>query len=803
MTRKLLTQSTCLLILLLASQGLLAEQIQLKLEVIHAESQEALIGATAMLPELRIGGQTDQNGQVTLSFDPQGRENITLQVSYSGFATYKEKLNLGDLQPKYNISLTPKDFTTEDVVITATKGFKQAQEDVTVSIEVVKPRQIDLQALPSVDKALTQIPGVDNQDGQINIRGSSGYAYGVGSRVMVTLDGLPLISGDAGTAVLDLVPVDNIAQIEVLKGASSVLYGSSALGGVINIITADPGPKSKTVLRVRGGAFDEPANPALDWDGDGFVNGTAKSGSIHLFHSRKIGPVDFTLQANGIKETGYRQGTDTEQFRGLAMLKYKPNNKWTFGLNASLSIDSSGQILYWKGYFPDTTEVDGAEVVRGGGLTPTLDDGGFRRQLLTQVALDPVVKYLDDKGNMIWYRGRFLQSDNSNNTNQSTSNYIFYNDLLYQKTIFEKINWVSGATFTYSGIDGDSLYGGSYVFEGDSLFSNGSHTGNSLGIYSQLDGKFGRLNTSLGIRYETVQINTSPRSSLPVFRLGLNYEIRKGTNVRASFGQAFRVPSIAERFANTSGGGVVVEPNPSIQSERGYSAEVGFHQGILFKGSNFDVKGYLDLAAFRMQYQDMVEFGVSTADISLSDFDVRFSSINVADARISGLEATTMLGIQGEKSFFNLSGGVTYIDPQNLNPAPDSLQLDLETGIGDIFNLGRKVDQPETLKYRQRWTVRASASLGYGPLSFTTNFRYQSFTETIDQYLFIVVPDLREFRDMNPNGNRVFDMILAWNINKNHQLSATLDNAFNEEFLIIPGFLAPQRKLTLQYRVQF
>ncbi|MEO0581691.1 MAG: TonB-dependent receptor [Bacteroidota bacterium] len=776
-------------------------------QVVDSETNSPLIGATLVTKGGLVGQLTDEEGKFSIQLD-RSSFPLELVVTYIGYEANNFQVDLSSYRD-IRIPLSAEGVSIDDVVITASKGFEQSQADLTASIQVVKPRAIDLQALPSVDDAISLIPGVDNQDGQINIRGSSGYAYGVGSRVMVTLDGLPLITGDAASASLDLVPVDNIAQIEVLKGASSVLYGSAALGGVINVITSDAQATPRTVLRVRGGIFDQPANPALDWDGDD----NARSGSIHLFHSRqlfkgsKLGPVDFTLQANAIKETGYRQGTDTEEYRGVAMLKWRPIKGLTLGVNTSISIDSSGQILYWDGYFPDTLIENGQTIVSGGALTPTQDDGGFRRQLQVQTAIDPVVKYVNDKGQMFWYRGRYLTTNNQNNTNQSTRSSIFYNDFLYQMPVAKKLNWISGVTYTASTINGDSLYGGEYVFNGDTISSNGDHTGNSLGIYTQLDGKFGKLNTNLGIRYESVQIDNSAREALPVFRAGLNYEIAKGTNVRASVGQAFRVPSIAERFANTSGGGVIVEPNPSIGSERGYSAEVGFRQGFATKGPKSSIKGYLDIAAFRMQYEDMVEFGVSpsnTFDPLSGNFDVGFSSINVADARITGAELTGLFAGQFGDAFVNLSGGIMYIDPQNLNPAPPDSQVDLSQGDGDVLNLfnGNKVDRPSFLKYRQNWTIRASLSVGYGPVSLTGNYRYKSFTETIDQYLLVVIPDLREFRTFYPEGTTVLDLILNWDVNPTHQISFIVNNALNEEYTVIPGFLAPQRKFTIQYRLQ-
>jgi outer membrane cobalamin receptor len=779
----------------------LGQNITLSGTITDAATNESLVGASISAPKLGIGSFAKEGGQYSLEI-PGGQESVEVSFAYAGYT--KQIITISDFSQSEitrDITLEPEGYTTEDVVITATKGFAQAQADVTVSIEVIRPLAIDRQATPTIDKAISQIPGVDNQDGQINIRGSSGYAYGTGSRVMVTLDGLPLITGDAGTANLDLIPVDNISQIEVMKGASSVLYGSSALGGVINIATADPGPDPTTSIRLRFGMFDSPRNKAIDWDGDK----NAWSASTHIFHSRKIGEeVDFTLQSNFIKETGYRQGTDTEEYRNMIMLRYKPKkvNGLTLGFNASVSVDSSGQILYWRGYHPDTVEVNNEQVISGGALTPTLDDGGFRKQLNTVIGLDPVIKYLTPNGkNLFWYRGRYLQNRNSNNTNQSTNNFIVYNDFLYQRTLLEKINWVSGATYTYSSIKGDSLYGGSYVFNGDTIVSNGRHTGNSLGIYTQLDGKFGRVNTSLGLRYETVQINTAAREGTPILRAGVNVRLWPGANIRASYGQAFRVPSVAERFANTSGGGVVVEPNPNIQSEYGYSSEVGFRQGFEFKNPKRVIKGYLDVAAFEMNYENMVEFGITTRQIFPVQ-DVRFSSINVANARIRGLEITGLFSANWQDWYGNISGGITLLDPQDLNAVPDELQLDLSESFVDLLNL-EKTDQPPFLKYRSRSTIRLSASGGYKWFSLTTNFRYKSFVENIDQYLFLVVPDLNDFRNRYPNGDPVLDVILAADITKKSNLALTIDNIGNREYLIIPGFLAPQRKFTLQYMIKF
>ena len=120
---------------------------------------------------------------------------------------------------------------------------EQKIEEITVSMEVIKPGLIENKNTTDIQTAMDQIPGVNITDGQANIRGGSGWSYGAGTRVLVMVDDMPLISGDAGQVQWKLIATENIHQVEVIKGAASALYGSSALNGIINIRTAFPSQK--------------------------------------------------------------------------------------------------------------------------------------------------------------------------------------------------------------------------------------------------------------------------------------------------------------------------------------------------------------------------------------------------------------------------------------------------------------------------------------------------------------------------------------------------------------------------------
>ena len=121
---------------------------------------------------------------------------------------------------------------TRTIVVSASKR-KQKIEEVPVSMEVLRPQLIDHKGITDLEQAVDQTPGVYTMDGQVSIRGGSGFAYGTGSRVLLLWNGMPLLSGYAGDTQWNAIPMEQASQVEVLKGASSVLYGSGALNGII------------------------------------------------------------------------------------------------------------------------------------------------------------------------------------------------------------------------------------------------------------------------------------------------------------------------------------------------------------------------------------------------------------------------------------------------------------------------------------------------------------------------------------------------------------------------------------------
>ena len=182
-------------------------------------TNEGLIGVNII--SNKTGTSTDINGNYRLNL-PYGEHNIVYK--YIGYEEVKKQIKVfSDSVLNINVKLGQSSEQLNTVVVSAGK-FNQRLEETTVSMEVIKPSLIENKNSSNIETAMEQIPGLNITDGQANIRGGSGWSYGAGTRVLVMVDDMPLISGDAGQVQWNLIATENINQVEIIKGASSALY---------------------------------------------------------------------------------------------------------------------------------------------------------------------------------------------------------------------------------------------------------------------------------------------------------------------------------------------------------------------------------------------------------------------------------------------------------------------------------------------------------------------------------------------------------------------------------------------------
>lgn len=733
--------------------------------LVSSGSGETLVAATVQVGEW--GTITDFEGAYSLNL-PAG--NHLLTVSYVGFQpqSLPVMIKAGEVT-ELNVVLAEEPTLLQTATVTSGK-YEKALGELTVSLEVLRPSLIENTGKVSLDEALQKVPGLTIIDGSANIRGGSGYSQGAGSRVLLLVDDVPILQADAGYPNWGDVPVESIEQVEVLKGAASALYGSSALNGIINVRTAYARNEPETKAAVFATSYLSPADERLKWWDDAGSEASPYSAGASISHRRKIGKLDLVAGGFYLNEESYRKDNFQRYGRANFNLRYRASDRLNYGLAGNVNSGQSGSYFYW---ISDTAAYIGH---------PTT----LARSSRLRYNLDPFVNYYDASGNRHRFLGRMYSVDNKNNRNQSNQSYSWYGEYQFHRRFV-----MSDAALT-AGIVGLATSVNAELY-GDTTFSS-----RNLAAYVQLEKKFfERLNVSAGFRYErNLLINpgfenpsgpiaaAEEREDKPVFRVGLNYELAKATFLRASWGQGYRFPTVAEKFIYTDAGGFFVVPNPSLGSETGWSAEAGIKQGFRLGG----FEGFLDLAAFLMRYQDMIEFNYTIG---------AFQSVNIGGTDIRGLEVTAAGQGRIGKLPLRLLGGYTIIDPTFLewDPTPP-VGLDRSQGQLNFQNSSNR--ETNVLKYRFRHSVKFDLETNFNKFYVGAEVFYLSRIEAVDFIFNLIVPGLKNFQDANPDGFWYSNFRFAYKPSDELRISLLLGNAFNRAYTIRPALMEPPRNITLR-----
>jgi iron complex outermembrane receptor protein len=200
-------------------------------------------------------------------------------------------------------------------------------------MDLLKPSDFSNTHITDTKELITKTPGIEVIDGQASIRGGTGFSYGVGSRVLALIDGLPVLSPDAGNIKWQFLPLENIAQVEIIKGASSVLYGSSALNGIINFRTAPASDNPDTKFFAETGIFGKPRNENWIW-----WNSPRIFSTVSFSHLQKAGKNDIGAGLSFMDNTSYRKFND--ESLGRLSLRFKHYDSRMKGLTWGMNINS-------------------------------------------------------------------------------------------------------------------------------------------------------------------------------------------------------------------------------------------------------------------------------------------------------------------------------------------------------------------------------------------------------------------------------------------------------------------------------
>ena len=613
-----------LYLILLLSTGLLSQEQTGSLvgTITNSETKEKIFGANVRVVGTLLGTTTNSEGMFIIRNLPF--KQYSLLISMIGYET-KTITDVGfkaDINKELEIELNPLPVQTQPVIVTASKR-EQSIAEIPVAVSVMDAKEITYRNSVSVDDALRHVSGVSFIQSQVNIRGSTGYSKGVGSRVLLLIDGLPLLSGDTGEIIWESLPVTEIERIEVVKGAGSALFGSSALGGVINIITKSGSKTPVTDVQVYGGVYDSPYYSDWKWTNDyRYLNG------IRLSHSQQIGNVNLFVTANRIEDEGYQENNHLTRWNGWAKAGIELSQNEMLTLTAGVLEQSHGNFLYWK-------DLQDALIPPDDQLTQHIDAFRWNVSGMYKQILSPETYFTFSSS---WYRTWW--KDNIPLLSYPTGQHSQADDVNGELQVVHQ--------FSEDNILTGGLYGVMNSVHADSIF--GKHTGTGFAVYGQDElGLTQQVRLTLGGRLDAEKLQGTEGENQFNPKVGLTYNPFEGTHIRFSLGRGFRAPSVAEVFTTTEASGVVIIPNPALHSEHSWSYELGGTQALTRNIVS-------ELSLFQNEFWDLIEPTFNTTG------QVQFE--NITRACIQGVEIN--LRSSWFNGIFEGDAGYTYIYPQDL-----------------------------------------------------------------------------------------------------------------------------------------
>jgi len=695
------------------------------------------------------GALTDSEGEYSIS---PGTGRVTVTFRFVGYTTERRELELspGD-SITVNIALVSDVTTLNEIVVSASRS-EQKLSELTVSLTVIKPNLITRSHIAGADELLNRTPGIEVLDGQASIRGGSGYSYGAGSRVLALIDGLPALSADAGNIKWNSLPLESVSRIEVIKGASSVLYGSSALNGVVNFISREPGETPYTQVVLSSAVYDNPPNPDWKW-----WNSPRMTMMGTLSHSQLYDRTGVSVGMKLYTSNGYRKLNEETYGRVNLRLKQTSakNRNLNYGLNFYTTYTTKTDFLLWE----DATQ---------GGLKQNESTAMEARN--TSLAVDPFVNFGNGRIKHT-ITGRYMVNLNNlpDNTNNNSNSQSVYTEYQFTSDLNRMFTIVSGVNQQYSYI-GSNFYG--------------DHNGLTIAGYAQLEAKpLPWLRGVAGVRVEEYILDGAGETPVPIMRAGLNAALSETTFLRASFGQGYRYPAVAEKFAYTTVGSVRIIPNEEIKAESGWSSEVGIKHGFSF-GS---FRGQGDLALFYTQNKDLIEFAFGYWYDPIADEIVAgFKPTNIENSRVYGAEAEVVLTHSVGDVSTTLTAGYTYMYPVEFNAVSGENT--------DLF-----------LKYRRKHAADFNLISAYGKFEAGVNLSIKSMMLDVDDVFLTtdILPGFPAYWEQNNDSYYVLDIFAGYRVGNGYNLSVGVKNLTNTEYMGRPGDIRPHRQYSVQLTGRF
>lgn len=508
---------------------------------------------------------TNEKGEFELS----GSEKVELTVSYVGYKTYTKIVNPSDLK---KIELEADVFSLEQIVVTG-QNKPMLRDSSIYAIKVFDSKLIQQRGATNLADVLKAQPSI-----KIKQSGSFGSNISIlglgGENVKIMIDGVPVIGRLDGNLDLSQITLENVDHIEVVEGPMSVVYGSNALAGTVNIITKNNKWNKAELI----------ASTYVESPGTFNAN---------LYGSLKKANHIYTI--SGVRN--YFSGTSYDNTRAS---KWKSSEQYIAEMRYAYQVKKA-TIRFNTKYFNEFMKDKGA--VSGVGTpTPYAFDVNFYTK---RYSLNGFLEYEHNKAmqtniqSSVSYYDRVMRTVRTDMTNlreveadSDTTTFInFMTRATFNHTLNSKISYQTGIDLNTESGTAKRISNGTQTIGDYALFITGKH-------------EFWKgFLVQPGVRYAYNTKFTSPL----LYSVNLKTNLIKNFQARASFAKGFRAPTLKEMYLNFSHAGYNIMGNVDLQPEYSHT----LNGSLLYNYKNDNTFLFkMELKAYYNRIKDKIDFAL-------------------------------------------------------------------------------------------------------------------------------------------------------------------------------------------------
>lgn len=517
-----------------------------------------------------------------------------------------------------------KTYKAAEMVVTATLSESRST-DVPMSVQVFDAEEIADMGSRTLNEVLFEAQGLTLEP--TNGRLSTARLRGLSSKnTLILMDGMRLPSGFQDYIDLGEIPTGMIGQVEVVRGSGSALYGSDAIGGVINIITKKPKDAFHLNLNARYGqsTYGEAENPLFK----GSMIGGA--GSFKYVLSGTFNKRD---RFDRDKSTLATDGDDKTISSGTGKLIYElsPQSEISFGLNHT-DTELEGYRTQSSGDWARTVNSN-----RSSGYVQFSGNLGTASRLVARAYRS----YYDWEAVKDYVKGKNAKGKKKSMIT-SLDQTLDQFDGRWTGLLFDTHRLTAGVEYRHEDRKDDTT----------------SHDVNNLGVFLQDELMFfNRLGVIIGVRYD----NHSDFGSAISPKLSASYPLAGSIRVRGSYGEGFRAPTVYELYTGSLyTKKKIVYANPNLDPEKSRSYELGAD----FWYERFSV----NFSLFRNDMRDMITEIQTGKDKKTPIYELR----NVSEAMTEGVELNTEINLPFG---FTLGNELTWTNTENKTTGKELLYV--------------------------------------------------------------------------------------------------------------------------------